>query len=217
MKRIIAVISAVSVILIAVAQDDDSQQQNTAQRLLAADSDKSLIVGGYGQGDYNQPFGNGNLNNGNLDVHRLVLLFGYHFTDRLQMVTEIEFEHVKEVFIEQAFINYRLNNYMNLRGGLLLIPMGIVNEYHEPPVYNGVERPNVDKYIVPTTWREIGAGISGTLPGPSLKYQAYIVNGFSGYNEGAKFKGKDDNISSRKILNNFISSLNTKNHFSRFF
>ena len=191
MKRIIAVISAVSVLLIAGAQDDESTQQNTAQRLLAADMDTRLIVGGYGQVDYNQPIGNGNLNNGNLDVHRLVLLFGYHFTDRLQMVTEIEFEHVKEVFIEQAFLNYRLNNYMNLRGGLLLIPMGIVNEYHEPPVYNGVERPNVDKYIVPTTWREIGTGISGTLPGPSLKYQAYIVNGFSGYDNGPKFRGKD--------------------------
>ncbi|MCK4746047.1 MAG: hypothetical protein KAT15_03390, partial [Bacteroidales bacterium] len=103
----------------------------------------------------------------------------------------IEFEHVKEVFIEQAFLNYRLNNYMNLRGGLMLIPMGIVNEYHEPSTFNGVERPNVDKYIVPTTWREIGAGITGTLPGPSLRYQAYIINGFKGYDNTALFNGKN--------------------------
>ncbi len=139
--------------------------QNTSQRLLENERDRNLVIGGYGQIDYNQPFGENQLNNGNLDVHRMVLLVGYHFTDRLQMITEIEFEHVKEVYVEQAFINYRLNDFMNLRGGLLLIPMGIVNEYHEPPTFNGVERPNVDKYIVPTTWREIGAGISGTLSG----------------------------------------------------
>jgi len=127
--------------LSAKAQDDNVEQQNTAQRLLVADQDKNLVIGGYGQIDYNQQFGDGKKYNGNLDVHRFVLLVGYHFTDRLQVITEIEFEHVKEVFVEQAFMNYRLNNYMNLRGGLMLIPMGIVNEYHEPPLFNGVERP----------------------------------------------------------------------------
>ncbi|MFC2115757.1 hypothetical protein ACFLTU_04740 [Bacteroidota bacterium] len=191
MRILIITILATFFFLMAAAQVDENQFQNTAQKLLEKDKDESLVIGGYGQIDYNQALGNGNHNNGNLDVHRLVLLFGYHFTDRLQMITEIEFEHVKEVYVEQAFLNYRLNNYMNLRGGLILIPMGRVNEYHEPPVYNGVERPNVDKYIVPTTWREIGAGISGTLPGPSLKYQAYIVNGFTGYNNGPGFNGKN--------------------------
>ena len=56
---------------------------------------------------------------------------------------------------------------LNLRGGLMLIPMGIVNEYHEPTTFNGVERPSLDSKIVPTTWREMGIGVSGasiTLP-----------------------------------------------------
>jgi hypothetical protein len=153
--------------------------------------DAKLVVGGYGQIDYNQPITSGEFRNGKLDVHRFVLLFGYQFTDKLQLVSEVEFEHVKEVYVEQAFLNYRISTGLNLRGGLLLIPMGIINEYHEPPTFNGVERPNVDKYIVPTTWREIGAGISGTILPASLKYQAYIVNGFKGYGPTAQFNGKN--------------------------
>lgn len=184
-------INKILTVLLILAAVFSSQAQNTSQKLLEGERDRNLVIGGYGQVDYNQPFGEGKMHNGKLDVHRMVLLVGYHFTDRLQMITEIEFEHVKEVYVEQAFVNYRLNDFMNLRGGLMLIPMGIVNEYHEPPTFNGVERPNMDAYIVPTTWREIGAGISGTLSAPSLKYQAYVINGFKGYDKEAAFNGKN--------------------------
>ncbi len=143
-----------------------------------------VIVGGYAQVDYNQPEGK----NGELDVHRLVLLFGYRFSDRVQFVTEIEYEHVKELYIEQAFLNYNLNPDHSIRGGLMLVPMGIVNEYHEPTTFNGVERPNVDKSIIPTTWREIGIGITGKFDEASVRYQAYIFNGFASV-EGDKFLG----------------------------
>jgi len=64
----------------------------------------------------------------------------------------------------------------------MLVPMGIINEYHEPTTFNGVERPSVDKYIVPTTWRELGVGISGNIDNASLKYQAYMFNGFRSFN-----------------------------------
>ena len=114
-----------------------------------------------------------------MDVHRLVMLFGYKFDDKTQFVTEIEYEHVKEVYIEQAFLQHSLNDYVNLRGGLMLVPMGIVNEYHEPTTFNGVERPSVDKSIVPTTWREIGLGLTGKCNEASLRYQVYVFNGFS--------------------------------------
>lgn len=73
----------------------------------------------------------------------------------------------------------------------MLIPMGIVNEYHEPTTYNGVERPSLDKYIVPTTWREIGFGINGRLANAPLKYQMYIMNGFNGFDGSTKLRGKD--------------------------
>lgn len=161
---------------------DTTRLQNTASRLLA-DKRNKLVIGGYGQIDYNQPLDNNIRNNGILDVHRLVILFGYKFNSKTQFISEIEYEHVSEVYIEQAFINYRINDYVNFRGGLLLIPMGIINEYHEPPLFNGVERPGVDNIIVPTTWREIGAGFTGNISDISLKYQLYLINGFNGYDD----------------------------------
>ncbi|RAJ12959.1 porin family protein [Olleya aquimaris] len=150
------------------------QQLNAAQRLLSGNYGKAVTVGAYGETTYNQPEGD----NGELDVQRLVLLFGYRFNDKTQFVTEIELEHVEEVFVEQAFVNYAVGDNVSLRGGLMLVPMGIVNEYHEPTTFNGVERPAVDNAIVPTTWREIGVGVTGRLPEQSLTYQAYVFNGF---------------------------------------
>jgi hypothetical protein len=108
----------------------------------------------------------------------MVLLFGYKFNDKTQFVTEVEIEHVEEVFVEQAFVNYNVADNISLRGGLMLVPMGIVNEYHEPTTFNGVERPAVDNAIVPSTWREMGVGVTGRLPDASIGYQAYIFNGF---------------------------------------
>jgi len=160
---------------------------NTAGRMME-DEDK-LTIGGYGQIDYNQLLDNGSYNNGGLDVHRLVLMFGYKFNAKTQFITEIEVEHVKQVFVEQAFLQYEILPWLKLRGGLMLIPMGIINEFHEPSTFNGVERPNLDKYIVPTTWREIGAGFTGTFPSAALSYQLYVVNGFNGYNDAATLSG----------------------------
>jgi hypothetical protein len=173
-----------------ISQDTTStnnQQQNAAQNILSGNISKGVTVGGYGQIDYNQPEGA----NGKLDVHRMVMLFGYKFSDKVQFITELEFEHVKEIFVEQAFLSYRVSDNLNIRGGLMLIPMGIINEYHEPTTFNGVERPNVDKSIVPTTWREIGIGISGRFDGASLRYQAYIFNGFASVNDGKTLGGKN--------------------------
>lgn len=175
---------------------EDNLSKNTAEQLLSQSG--QLNIGGYAQIDYNQPLSSNQFNNGKLDVHRLVLLFGYRFDKRTSFVTEIEFEHVKEVFVEQAFFNYRINKSLNFRAGLLLIPMGIVNEYHEPPTYNGVERPNLDKFIVPTTWRELGAGFTGRIDALSLRYQAYLVNGFNGYDGTARFTGSNGLRSGRQ-------------------
>ena len=160
------------------------QQVNSAQRMMSK-ADKKLTIGGYGEITYNQP----ETQNGELDVQRLVMMFGYKFSDKVQFFTEIEYEHVKEVFVEQAFVNYAVGDNMSVRGGLMLVPMGIVNEYHEPTTFNGVERPAVDNKIVPTTWREIGVGVNGRFPDLDLSYQAYIFNGF----KSAEADGDDIN------------------------
>ncbi len=153
---------------------DPQKQLNAAQRLLSGNYGSAVTVGAYGEMLYNQPEGD----NGEIDVQRLVLLFGYRFNDKTQFITEIEFEHVEEVFVEQAFVNYNVADNVNLRGGLMLVPMGIINEFHEPTTFNGTERPAVDNVIVPSTWRELGIGVNGRFNDLSLAYQAYIFNGF---------------------------------------
>lgn len=183
--------------------------QNTAEKILSANSDGKVMIGGYAQIDYNQPVVSDVRSNGTLDVHRLVMLFGYRFNERTNFVTEIEMEHVSEVFVEQAFINYEISSGFNFRGGLMLVPMGIINEYHEPATFNGVERPNVDSKVVPTTWREIGAGFAGRLDNASLKYQVYVMNGFNGYDGAGKFRGSDGLRKGRqKGAKSFMSSPN---------
>lgn len=181
MKRLLTfAIAIASSVSIAAQNNLDSinnpkNQINGAQRILNGNiNTKGVSVGGYGELIYNKVSDN----NAVLDVKRLVLFFGYKFDERTQFITEVEFEHVNELFVEQAFLQYSLNDNVNLRAGLMLIPMGIVNEYHEPTTFNGVERPSMDNAIVPTTWREMGIGVSGRYNEASLRYQAYIFNGF---------------------------------------
>lgn len=210
MKFKITLLLALFISMLTFAQTSDStnnQYNNIATKLIEKDS--KLTIGGYGEVHYNQPLNSDTKSNGTLDVHRMVMLFGYNFNERTSFVTEIEFEHVKEVYVEQAFLNFKINNFINFRGGLLLVPMGITNEYHEPTTFNGVERPLVDKYIAPTTWREIGFGFTGNVLPVSIKYQAYLLNGFNGYSDGGTLDGSNGLRKGRqKGAESYISSPN---------
>src|SRR5687767_5167111 len=85
-----------------------------------------------------------------VDLHRFVLMIGHSFSDRLKFWSEVEVEHAfveveggeetGEVAIEQAFVDLMVNRRFNLRAGIVLMPVGIVNERHEPPTFNGVDR-----------------------------------------------------------------------------
>ncbi|MDA3882399.1 MAG: hypothetical protein PF481_03885 [Bacteroidales bacterium] len=208
-KKLLLFVFALSNVL-AFSQSADStsnQYTNTADNLLSKNS--KLVIGGYGEVHYNQPMDGSTYNNGTLDVHRIVMLFGYNFNDKTLFVTELEYEHVQEVYVEQAFLQYKLNNYLNFRGGLMLVPMGITNEYHEPTTFNGVERPLIDNYISPTTWREVGFGVTGNILPASIKYQAYVMNGFNGYDGSAHLSGKNGLRKGRqKGAESYISSPN---------
>ena len=184
MKKIILIINLVLMVLV-------SSSQNTAERIIA--NNEGLHIGGYVQIDMNLPVSDDNIhNNAKLDVHRMVTFLGYNFNDKTSFVSEIEYEHVVELYVEQAFLNHKINPNMSVQAGLILVPMGIQNLYHEPPTFNGVERTNVDKYIVPTTWREIGAGLTGSLEDYDMNYQLMLVNGFNGYDvDGGVFSGKN--------------------------
>src|SRR6185295_5293872 len=117
-----------------------------------------------------------------LDFHRFVLLFNHSFSDRLRFIGELEVEHgfvegleeSGEVELEQAYLDFRLKPSFNIRAGMLLAPVGIINERHEPPSFHGVERPFVDTFIIPTTWFDAGAGIHGTF-GAGWQYRAYLM------------------------------------------
>ena len=115
-----------------------------------------------------------------IDFVRAVLYTGYRFNDRFLFNSELEVEHGNEIFVEFAYVDYRATDNLSLRGGLLLIPLGLVNEFHEPNVYLGARRPETEQRIIPSTWRENGGGILGSA-GP-VNFRAYVTNGFNGMN-----------------------------------
>ena len=122
-------------------------------------------IGGYGELHYNNLRDQkGDSNKDQIDFHRFVLFINHEFNDKLRFVSELELEHSLagdgapgEVELEQAYIQYDLTEKTAVVGGLFLTPVGILNETHEPPTFYGVERNNVEKNIIPTTWWEGGA------------------------------------------------------------
>lgn len=154
---------------------------------------EGVSIGGYGEVLYSLP--SDELENGTaseaasrFDALRAILYVGYKFTDRLLFNSEIEIEHGNEAFLEFAYLDYLLTDNFGLRGGLLLAPIGLVNELHEPPVFLGSTRPMVEQSLIPTTWRENGLGAFGTA-GP-VSWRAYVMNGLdaAGFSAGG-FRG----------------------------
>jgi hypothetical protein len=117
-----------------------------------------------------------------LDFHRFVLLFAHRFSDRIRFVSELEVEHALveggedsgSVELEQAYLDFLIDRRFNIRAGQMLVPVGLINERHEPPVFHGVQRPFVDTFIIPTTWFDGGAGVHGTI-GAGWRYEAYLM------------------------------------------
>lgn len=155
-------------------------------------------IGGYGELDYISKSENGNGKGASVfDPHRFVLYVTSGFTDWLTLNTEIEWEHggVKEdvdgdelsgeVVIEQAFLDFTIKPYLNVKTGVMLVPLGAINLYHEPTNFNSTERPDLDRYLIPSTWSEMGAGIYGSL-GSRVNYQLLLMNGLNGEEFSAK-------------------------------
>ena len=140
-----------------------------------------------------------------LDFLRAILYTGYRFNDRFVFNSELEFEHAStgkggEVSVEFAYLEFLANKHLNVRGGLLLVPMGLTNEYHEPVAFLGARRSETESRIIPTTWREGGFGILGSAG--LFSYRAYMINGMNasgftadgirgGRQKGAKAKAED--------------------------
>ena len=148
----------------------------------AAAQEASTTIGGYGELHYNEPEGTAK---GQLDFHRFVIYLNHEFNDWIGFYSETEIEHTYvsseegtgELSIEQAYVELRPWELLGFRAGILLAPVGIINQYHEPPTFHGVERPRFHSIILPTTWREAGAGVFGA-PMDNLHYQLYMISSF---------------------------------------
>ena len=145
--------------------------------------DSGLSIGGYGEVFYKRDTLD---DSGNFDTLRAVLYVGYKFSDKWVLNSEIEFEHAgkSNTYVEFLNLDYQHSEALNFRVGLILNPMGFVNQIHEPTFYYGVDRPLVEKVMIPSTWREGGAGIYGRL-GDRVSYQAYGVVSLNGDGFGA--------------------------------
>lgn len=170
---------------------ENVQYESVIERLDALESSEEyeteewydkFTFGGYGEMHAN--FSEGGPDK--FDIHRLVFYLGYEFSDWIQLHSETEIEHAYvtsgsggELALEQLYFDFLLSDYVNVRAGRILTPMGIINRKHEPPAFYGVERPSFSRYILPTTWSSDGLGIFGSIAAP-LKYEAYVVNGLDG-------------------------------------
>ena len=140
-----------------------------------------MTFSGYGEVHYNNPE-IGTMDEdapARADVHRFVLGWGYEFSPELRFDAEVDFEHsASEIELEYAHLDYDLGTSITLRTGSVLMPVGPLNEFHEPPTFYSVERPYVENYVMPTTWQEIGVGLVGRA-GSAVGYRAYLVTGLN--------------------------------------
>ncbi len=137
---------------------------------------------GYGELNYNNYVNDTSRNQA--DLRRFVIGVAYDFNDRLRFNSEVEWEHAVasaddhgETEIEQAYLEYQATRNLSGKGGLFLMPFGFLNEHHEPPVFYGVERNEVETRIIPSTWREGGFGLKWATDN-GITYEAGITTGF---------------------------------------
>jgi hypothetical protein len=172
-----------------LTETESRLEATAAQMDSVGGSASATTLGGYGELHYN------NIDDKkSIDFHRFVLFANHSFTDKLRFSSELEVEHViaadgekGEVELEQAYIEYDYSDTLTAKAGLFLVPVGIINETHEPPAFYGVERNPVEKNIIPATWWEGGVGIN-YQPMGGVNFDFALT---SGLNVGSDYKIRD--------------------------
>lgn len=143
----------------------------------------SSRFGGYGELHYNYTKPENGKSTEILDFHRFVLFYAHNWTEKWSFKAEVEIEHnfvssgEGELELEQAYVNYHYADYFGLKAGVILTSVGLINEFHEPPLFFGVERPDYHNKIIPTTWYGNGISLYGAAAGFS-----YTINIMEGLN-----------------------------------
>lgn len=157
-------------------------------------------IGGYGEMHYNNLTGEGGASDKDeIDFHRFILFLNHEFDARTRFASELEVEHAfvedendgsgdtapGEVALEYAYIERDFTETLQGRAGMLLMPIGIINETHEPPTFYGTERNAIETNIIPSTWREGGVSITGR-PAPGWQYDIALHSGL-GTSSGSNY------------------------------
>lgn len=151
-----------------------------------AQSDTASGLGGLSIGGYGEYHGNFVDDGAKYsDPHRFVVYLGYDFGHGITLHSETELEHgfVKdddgEISLEQLYVDIAVNDRASVQIGRLLNPLGIINQRHEPTTFNGVERPNLEKFLIPSTWSQDGVGLAGRFS-DEVSYQLQLTSGLDG-------------------------------------
>ena len=162
--------------------DDQTRARGLAPSAAAAyRGGTGVSIAGYGEMLYENYASSGTprtSRTSQFDYLRAILYAGYRFNDKFLFNSELEVEHAREIYVEFAYVDYLATESFGLRAGMLLIPMGLVNEFHEPTVFMGAERPVTEQSIIPSSWRENGGGVY--YAGDTVAVRAFVVNGLDG-------------------------------------
>ena len=173
-NKMIRILFVMIIATLAMAQDDFFQPGYT--------------IGGYGELHYNRAQNGNDDATTKLDFHRFIIYYGYNWTEEWSFKSEVELEHNfvsggnGELELEQAFVNYH-SDLFGFQAGVILPSVGLINEYHEPPLFVSVERPEYSKYVIPTTWFGNGFALYGSMSG--LNMRLVLMEDMEGENIGA--------------------------------
>lgn len=168
-------------------------------------------IGGYGELHYNVETPEGGNTSKKLDFHRFVLFYSHSWSEKWSFKAEVELEHnfvqagQGELELEQAYVNYHHADWFGFQAGVILPSVGLINEFHEPPLFFGVERPEYHSRIIPTTWFGNGLAIYGNYEG--FDYKISVMEGLDadGFSASSGIRGgrlKGFNADAEQLLYN---------------
>ena len=136
-----------------------------------------------------------------VDQHRFVIGVHSELTDWIHLNAEIDFEHAaQQLEFEFGYLDFLLSPNINIRAGTMLIPMGNLNEFHEPNKFFTPERPEYHSKLIPTTWQQAGAGLFGATG--DISYRLYLTNAVLSMDDTRSFNDNSFIRSGRAQINN---------------